>query len=392
MLKINRKNKRFTRIEINLANLSHNIRVLKSHLASPGIKIMAVVKSNAYGHGIAEVSKHAVKNGVNWLGVALAEDAIMLRKAGIKVPILVLGEPPIEIIKDAIKYDFTICINSFEKAEAVSGKCSKYGKKAKAHIKIDTGMNRIGLSFEEAVEEISKIFELPSLDLEGIFTHFACAGEKDESYTMMQWERFKNILAALEERKMKFRIVHCANSAAFLRFGELHCDMVRLGISVYGLSPFGRGSEEWLDGQAKDVLGQLRPVLSLKSRVSFVKNVPAGQSISYGAAFTTLKPSRIATIPIGYADGYTRLYSNKAGVLINGAIAPVVGNVTMDQIMIDVTDVPGSTNIAEGTEVTLIGNAGNEKVSADYLASIFDSINYEVLTMLKDKIPRVFIY
>jgi len=390
MLKINRKNKRFTKIEINLSSLSSNIRVLKSHLASPRTRIMAVVKSNAYGHGIVEVSKHAVKNGVNWLGVALAEDAIMLRKVGIKVPILILGEPPMEIVNDAIKYDFTICINSYEKAKAISRKCSKYGKKARVHIKVDTGMNRIGLGYGEAVEEISKIVELPSLDIEGIFTHFSCAGEKDESYTMAQWEKFQSVLASLAQKNIRFTIVHCANSAAFLRYKQFHCDMVRLGISVYGLSPFSQGSEQWLGQQATGILGQLRPILSLKSKVSFVKNVPSGQSISYGAAFTTSRPSRIATVPIGYADGYTRLYSNKAGVLVNGAIAPIAGNVTMDQIMIDVTDVPDNINIKEGTEVILIGGT-NKKISADHLSSIIGTINYEVLCMLKDKIPRIFI-
>ncbi len=392
MLKINRKNKRFTRIEINLADFTHNIRVLRSHISSPGTRIMAVVKSNAYGHGVVEISKHAVKNGINSLGVALAEDAMTLRKVGIKVPILILGEPPMEIVNDAIKYDFTLCINSLEKAQAISGKCSKYGKRARVHIKVDTGMNRVGISFRDAVEVICNIVKLPNLDVEGLFTHFSCAGEKDQSYTKMQWDRFQEVQSALEAKKMHFKIIHCANSAAFLRSKVFHCNMVRLGISLYGLSPFGSGSEDWLEQDAQKILKDLRPILSLKSRVSFVKNVPAGQSISYGATYTTTKPSVIATIPIGYADGYTRLFSNKAGVLINGDIAPVVGNVTMDQIMIDVTDVTDNGEIVEGTEVTLIGNAGNKKITADYLSGMIGTINYEILCMLKDKIPRIYIY
>lgn len=392
MLKINSKNKRFTRIEISLADLSNNIRVLKSHLASKDIKIMAVVKSNAYGHGIREIARHAVKNGVNALGVVLAEDAIYLRKMGIKVPVYILGESPMAIIRDAIKYDFTICLNSFEKAQAVSLVCGKFGKKINVHIKVDTGMNRVGINHAKAVDEIEKIAGLSNLNLEGIFTHFSCAGERNDDYTMVQWKRFQDVLRALEEKNIRFKIVHCANSAAFLRHQEFHCNMVRLGISTYGLSPFGLSANEWLEPGIVKVINSLRPVLSLKSRVSFVKKVAAGESISYGATFQTSRPSVIATIPIGYADGYTRLYSNKAVVLVNGGVAPVIGNVTMDQIMVDVTDIAGISQISEGTEVTLIGSSGQNSISADYLSGLIGTISYEVLCMLKDKIPRVYIY
>jgi alanine racemase len=392
MLKINRKSKRFTRIDISLAAMSNNIRVLKSHLASKDIKIMAVVKSNAYGHGIREIANHAVKSGVNALGVVLAEDAIYLRKMGIKVPVYILGESPIGIIRDALKYDFTVCINSFEKARAVSLVCGKFGKKINVHIKVDTGMNRVGINHEKAVEEIEKIAGLSNLNIEGIFTHFSCAGEKSDDYTMMQWQRFQDVLKALEEKKIRFKIVHCANSAAFLRHKEFHCDMVRLGISMYGLSPFGLKAHEWLPPDIVKVTDSLKPLLSLKSRVSFVKKVGAGESVSYGATFTTSRPSIIATIPIGYADGYTRLYSNKAVVLVNGGLAPVIGNVTMDQIMADVTDIEDSSQIIEGTEVMLIGNSSQGRISADYLSSLIGTISYEVLCMLKDKIPRVYIY
>jgi alanine racemase len=392
MIKINRKNKRFTRIEISLAAMSNNIRVLKSHLASKDTKIMAVVKSNAYGHGIREIANHAVKSGVSALGVVLAEDAIYLRKMGIKVPVYILGESPAGIIRDAIKYDFTICMNSFEKAQAASLICGKFGRKINVHIKVDTGMNRVGINHAQAVEEIEKIAGLSNLNIEGIFTHFSCAGEKNDDYTMMQWQRFQGVLKALEEKKIRFKIVHCANSAAFLRHKEFHCDMVRLGISMYGLSPFGLKADEWLSPGIVKVISSLKPILSLKSRVSFVKKVGTGESVSYGATFTTSRPSVIATIPIGYADGYTRLYSNKAAVLINGGLAPVIGNVTMDQVMADVTDIADTSQINEGTEVTLIGNSNQGKISADYLSSLIGTINYEVLCMLKDKIPRVYTY
>ena len=392
MIKINSKNKRFTRIEINLTNLSNNIRVLKSWLNTPETRIMAVVKSNAYGHGMVEISKQAVKSGVNALGVVLAEDGIRLRKAGIKIPVYLLGEPPMEIVRDAIKYDFVLGLNSFEKAELISQRCEKFGKKITVHIKVDTGMNRIGINFREAVDEIERIVGLKGLKVEGIFTHFSCAGEKDESYTKMQWQRFQDVLGQLEARKINFQVVHCANSAAFLRYRDFHLDMVRLGISIYGLSPFGIDSGSWLDSKISELLVGLKPVLCLKSKVSFVKAVTEGESISYGATFRTARPSIIATIPIGYADGYSRLFSNKASVLINGGLAPVIGNVTMDQIMVDITDIKGNRQIKEGTEVTLIGNSTSRKMTADYLADIMGTINYEVLCMLKDRIPRIYIY
>jgi len=391
MQKINSKNKRFTRIEISLSNLTGNIKVLRKHLKSPSTKIMAVVKSNAYGHGTLEISKHAVKSGVNALGVVLATDGIRIRKAGIKSPIFILGEPPMEIVRDALKYDFTLCLNSFEKAEAVAARCTSFGKKLTVHIKVDTGMNRVGINFSNAVEEIEKISALPGLNIDGVFTHFSCASEKDMAYTEMQWERFQNVLSEFEKKNMRFNTLHCANSAAFLRNKKYHLDMVRLGISLYGLGPFDLDAEEWLEGEVLDIINDLKPVLSLKSRVSFVKNVAAGEAISYGATFRTERKSVIATIPIGYADGYTRLYSNRSGVLINGGIAPVVGNVTMDQIMVDITDIDDNGSIREGTEVTLIGDTERREISAGYLANLIGTINYEVLCMLKDQIPRVYI-
>ncbi|MBM3706081.1 MAG: alanine racemase, partial [Actinobacteria bacterium] len=323
-------------------------------------------------------SKQAVKSGVNALGVVLAEDGIRLRKAGIRVPLYLLGEPPVEIVRDAIKYDFTLGLNSFEKAQVISRICEKFGKKITVHVKVDTGMNRIGINFKKAADEIEKIVELKGLSVKGIFTHFSCAGEEDESYTRLQWQRFQDVLRQLELKKIKFQTVHCANSAAFLRYRDFHLDMVRLGISIYGLSPFGIDSQKWLEPEILSILSQLKPVLCLKSKVSFIKTVSSGESISYGATFKTTRRSVIATIPLGYADGYSRLFSNKAGVLINGGLAPVVGNVTMDQIMVDVTDIEGNEKIKEGTEVTLIGNSGNKKVTADYLADIIGTINYEV--------------
>jgi len=296
-----------------------------------------------------------------------------------------------EIVADAIKYDFTLCLNSFTKADAVSQKGAKFGKKVAVHLKVDTGMNRVGINYRDAVQAISAIKELKGIKADGIFTHFSCAGDAEQDYTNMQYKRFTDILKSLENMSIRFKTVHCANSAAFLRDNKYHFDMARIGIALYGLSPFAPESLKSLNDDAAGALNRLKPILSLKSKISFVKKVPAGESISYGASFKTLRNSLIATVPIGYADGYSRLLSNKAGVLINGAIAPVAGNVTMDQLMIDVTDIPEKSSIAEGTEVTLIGNSTFRQISADYLASLMGTINYEILCMLKDRIPRVYI-
>lgn len=354
---------------------------------------MAVVKSNAYGHGLTEISKQAVKSGVYALGVAFAAEGLALRKAGIEVPIYILGEPPMEIINDAVNNNFILCLNSFEKAEAISQKCASLGKKLKIHIKINTGMNRLGINYKDAVEEIEKIISLPNLDVEGLFTHFSCAGEKDESYTLMQWNRFENVIGDLRQKGINPPILHSANSAAFLRYKDFHLDMVRLGISIYGLSPFNETSDKWLSPEILSILSKLKPVLSLKSKISFLKTLAAGESISYGAAFKTNRHSVIATVPIGYADGYTRLFSNKAKVLIGGYLAPVVGNITMDHLMVDVTDIAQKRSIEAGEEVTFIGISGDsgEKITADGLAGLIGTINYEVLCMLKDQIPRVYI-
>ena len=390
-----RKNKRFTRIEINLSNLDHNLQLIQSRLKSPKVKIMAVVKSNAYGHGLIEISKQAVKSGVYALGVAFAAEGLALRKVGIEVPIFILGEPPMEIVKDAVNNNFILCLNSFEKAKTISQKCGNLGKKLKIHIKVNTGMNRLGINYRDAVEEIEKIISLPNLDVEGIFTHFSCAGEKDESYTLMQWNKFENVLGDLRQKNIIPPILHCANSAAFLRYKDFHLDMVRLGITIYGLSPFNGTGGKWLDPEILSILTKLKPVLSLKSKISFLKTLAAGQSISYGAAFKTSRDSLIATVPIGYADGYTRLFSNKAKVLIGGQLAPIVGNITMDHLMIDVTDIALKRSLTAGEEVTFIGGNGDDgvegKITADWLAGLIGTINYEVLCMLKDQIPRVYV-
>jgi len=302
-----------------------------------------------------------------------------------------LGEPPPAAIEDAVKYDLVLSINSYRTAKIISEKCSYLGKNAVVHINVDTGMNRVGINFKDAVTEIIKINSMTGLKVEGAFTHFSCAHLEDSSYTKAQWNRFRKIIKELKNSKVDIKTFHCANSAAFLRHRETHLDMVRTGISIYGLNPFGGDSCRWLSSETTSILSSFEPVLSLKTKISFVKKIPAGQCISYGCTFKTKRESIIATLPVGYADGYSRLLSNKSRVLVGGQFAPVVGNITMDQIMIDVTDIVGEKCISAENEVVLIGKSKGKKITVDFIADLMGTINYEVTCMLKNRIPKIYI-
>ncbi len=384
-------NKRAAWAEINISNLSHNLSVIRSFIDPSRTKIMAVVKADAYGHGAVEISKQAVRDGVRALGVALAGEGIRLRNAGISVPIYILGESPEDVLKDALDHDLILSINSFRKAKIICSKIQGSSKKIKINVNVDTGMNRVGIDFRRAPEEIIAITSLPEIELEGIFTHFSCASSRDISYTGLQWDRFTEIIERLKESSIRVKTFHCANSAVFFRFPKMHLDMARIGISMYGLNPFDSDFNEWLPEDIYGAVSKLRPVLGLKARICSIKTVPAGEPISYNATFKTKRRSIIATVPVGYADGYSRILSNKARVLINGSFAPVTGNITMDQFMVDVTDVPGGDDISEGDEVVLMGNSGENRVTAEGIAKLLGTINYEVTCMLKDRMPKVYI-
>ncbi len=381
MLGSNKIGKRFTWIEINLENLSYNLSQFKLLLKNKDTKIMAVVKANAYGHGAVEISKRALKDGAYCLGVALVEEGVELRKAGIGAPICILGEIPGPAIKDAVKYDLAPSISSARKAKTISKISKSLGKTANCHINIDTGMNRLGINFRDCARQIKKILELDYISIEGIFTHFSCASEKGDRFTEIQWKRFWEVLKEIRELKKEIKFFHCCNSAAFLKYRKMEMYMVRLGIAIYGLNPFS-GSSSKLD---------LKPVLSLKSRITFIKKVAPGEGISYCSTFKTKRESIIATIPIGYADGYSRILSNKASAIINGQFAPLVGNITMDQIMIDLTDIEGADRIKAGHEVILLGSSGDKRISAENLAELAGTINYEIVCNFRSRIPRIFI-
>lgn len=366
--------------EINLDNLKHNIMELRKTI-SPATKLCAVVKADAYGHGAVEVAKEAIASGASYLGVAFLDEAIELRENGITSPILILGFTPENQFDKIIEYNITQTIYNARSAVTLSEYAIRRNKTAKVHIKIDTGMNRIGFCPEYCTTaEFKKLFSLEGLEIEGIFTHFARADERDRSFTNQQFELFIKTVKAIEEEGFKIPIKHVANSAGVLQYSETHLDMVRPGIILYGLYPS--------DEVPKNLI-HLKPVMSFKTRVSNVKVLPKGKPISYGGTYITQRQSIIATLPVGYADGYSRLLSSKAQVLIKGQRAPVVGRVCMDQCMVDVTDIDESVSI--GDEAVLLGDDGSDRISAEEIAILMGTINYEVICGISKRVPRVYI-
>lgn len=364
--------------EIDLDAIENNVKEIKKQLR-PETKMLAVVKADAYGHGAVEVSKICLYNGADWLGIATCEEGAALRQNNIPVPILILGYTVANQLETVIENRLTQTVFSYEMAELVSETAVKMGKTADVHIKIDTGMGRIGfLPDEENLKIIDKIFDLPNINVTGIFTHFSTADEKDKSFTREQFRRFLYVTESLEKMGHKGLIRHCANSGAIIDMPELQLDMVRAGIILYGMLPSG------------DVGTQLalKPAMSLKTHVSFVKEVGADVPVGYGRTFYTSAPSKIATIPIGYADGYSRTFSNRAKVIVNGEYADVVGNVCMDQTMLDVTHIK---DIKMGDEVTVMGSCGDKAVTAEDLAGLSSTINYEIVCNVGKRVPRVYI-
>jgi len=360
-------------VEIDLNNLKYNLRQLKSRLSS-GTLIMAVVKADAYGHGVLQISQVLVDEGVDRLGVALPEEGVELREAGFSLPIHVLGEVLPAQYKLMMKYDLIPTVARRDSLYKFNELAKIQGIKKKIHIKIDTGMGRIGLSPDQAIVFIQEAMDLNNIEIEGLMTHFATADEKDKEYTYQQWERFKYVIRELENLNIDIPVKHAGNSATIIDLVDFQLNMIRPGISLYGLLP------------SEDVSSiTLKPVLSWEARIDFIKEVPAGSNISYGATYVTKSTSKIATIPLGYADGYSRLLSNKGFVLINGQRASIVGRVCMDQFMVDITDI---SDVNVGDEVVLIGKQMNEKITATDIANLLGTINYEVLCNISKRVPR----
>ena len=359
--------------EVNLQALRHNYREIKKQLAA-GVKLCAVVKANAYGHGAVAAARVALEEGAEYLAVATLSEGIELRQAGFTTPILVLGLVMPEDAKDVVDYDLTQVVCELSLAKALSEEAQRQQKKARIHLKVDTGMGRIGVRPEEIGELAAKIAELPGLVIEGMFSHFATADSKDKTYTKQQLAAFKDAIAAVEGRGIKLSLKHIAESAAILEIPEAHFDMVRAGVIQYGMWP----SEEVTHPI------DLQPVMSLKAKVVWVKTLQPGESIGYGRQFTAKRESRIATLPIGYADGYIRAYGQEGFVEIHGQKAPIAGRVCMDQVMVDVTDIP---DVQIGDEVTLFGS---DSLTIDEVARWGNTINYEVPCLLSARVPRIY--
>ena len=355
--------------EINLRALSHNLGIASKKTGNKDI--IAVVKADAYGHGAVRVSRHLLKKNVRILGVAFLREAIELREAGITAPIITFFDT--DNIETFLDFNITPTVYDLHTARKFSTAASRHNIRIPVHVKIDTGMGRVGLDINNALETVTKIARLDNIKLEGIMSHFSDADLEDKSFAMLQLKNFQRLAKSLKAKKINFRYLHMANSAAVLSIPKSHMNMVRPGIMLYG---YGLSED---DG--------LKPVLSLKSNVLFLKKVPAGTPISYGRTFVTKKRSRIATVPAGYADGYSRKLSNNGEVIINGRLAPIVGRVCMDTIMVDVTEIP---DVRRGTEVVLIGRQGKQEISALDIAEKTGTIPYEVLTSIGERVKRVY--
>lgn len=364
--------------EISLSAIGHNIEEVRKRLA-PGVRLLAVIKADAYGHGAVRVGKY-LEDRVNYFAVATLEEAVELRENGIRLPILILGYTSPSQYEDLVAFDITQTIYSRETAELLDREAANQGKKAGIHIALDTGMTRIGFQVtEEDADVIAAIGRLPHLKMEGLFTHFACADQKDKTYCSGQLEKFNRMVRMLEEREVEIPLKHVCNSAGIMEFDDFRYDMVRSGIVTYGMYPSEEVRKERLD---------LIPALEWKSRVIHVKEVGNGLGVSYGATYVTHEGrTRIATVSAGYADGYPRALSSKGRVLIHGQYAPILGRVCMDQFMVDVSRIP---DVRVEDVVTLVGRDGENSISIEEIADPAARFNYEMACGISRRVTRVY--
>ena len=362
--------------DVSLDNLEYNINQIKSRV-SENVKLCGIVKANAYGHGVEEIAANLIEHGFDYLAVAFIDEAVELRLCGIEHPILILGNTPKDTVEQVVEYNITASVYNIETAKMLSAEAVKQNKTAKIHIKIDTGMSRIGfLPTEQSIEEITSVSKLPNIYIEGIFTHFANSDANDETMTLKQFDKFMYVVSVLESRGINIPVKHCCNSAAIIKYPHMHLDMVRAGIILYGMYP---SDIEY------DI--NLKPLMNFKTSVINVKTMQPGETISYGATYTVEKPMKVATIAVGYADGYSRLLSNRGRVLVNGQFANILGRICMDQCMIDVTNVH---NISIGDEVVLFGTDENENLPIEELAVKLGTINYELPCVINNRVPRCY--
>jgi alanine racemase len=365
---------RNTWVEVDLDAIQKNVCAFREHLPKE-TAIMAVVKADGYGHGATPVAKEALEAGATYLAVAFLDEALRLRKDGIKAPILILGYTAPEFVAAAVQHEITLTVFHEDVLLAVEMAAKEAGLKGKVHFKVDTGMGRIGVKTRSEFDYLYKLAcSYEHVYVEGAFTHFSCADSYDSAYTLMQHHNFIEIIQSFD-----IPIVHCCNSAAGILFPQWGYDMIRLGICLYGQYP-----SEFTKGKGIELV----PAFSLKSQIAHVKKVPSGTSISYGATFTTPIETWIASVPIGYADGFSRSLSNKGKAIVGGEIVPIVGRVCMDQLMLDVTIV---NQPKIGDEVVFIGKQGGAFISVDNMADWLSTINYEVTCMIGKRVPRVYI-
>lgn len=368
---------RDTVVYIDLDAITHNIREFQKHLPS-NTCIMSVVKADAYGHGAIPVAQTALEAGVSFLGVSMVDEGVELRQAGIDAPILILGYTPAHAVETALKHRLSITIPTEENLEVVIQEAERLQLTAHLHFKVDTGMGRLGFFPDKVPSMVIKGLNSKYVFLEGLYTHFATADERDKTYTIQQQKQFLQVVKAIQEMGIEIPFIHLNNSAGAIEFSDHSFDMIRLGISMYGFYPSLEVNQHAVD---------LRPVLSLKSKIVQLKKPPVGWGISYGKTKVVDGNQWIATVPIGYADGISRRLSNRGFALVNGVRVPIVGRVCMDQLMLDVTR---AQPVRVGDEVVFIGQQEDEEIHADEVAQLLDTINYEITCMLGRRIPRIY--
>jgi alanine racemase len=363
-----------TWLEVDLEAIAHNVRRVVE-MVGPEVAVLAVLKADGYGHGAIRVARTALNNGARYLGVASINEGVVLRQSGIHAPILVLGYTPAWQARELVLNDLSATVFDLEVARALGQRARELDRLVRVHVKVDTGMGRLGLLPNEVVPTVVELQTVPGLVLEGIFTHFSVA-DCNAAYTRWQIERFRQVLGALAELGIQFPLVHAANSAAILTLPESHLDMVRLGIAMYGLNPSAE----------VPCPSDFRSALAFKTQIAQVKTLPPGSSVSYGNTYQTTGEQRIGVIPVGYADGFRRAPRHWGEVLVRGQRAPIVGRVCMDQTMIDITAIP---EVRQGDEVVLIGQQGGERITAEDVAERLGTINYEVVSEILARVPRV---
>ena len=366
-----------TWVEVDLSALRHNILAIKKWVG-PQIKILGIVKADAYGHGDDEVSRVLLNNGVEMLGIAILEEGIQLRNKGIKASLLLLGGIFEDQIDAVIQYDLTPTVYDLSLADVLSKKAKKLDKVLKIHVYVDTGMGSIGVKYNKAVEFVKSLQDMKNLFIEGIYTHCACSDEKDSAFTNLQIQRFRDLLITLDANKVCIPLRHMANSGAIIGYPGSYFDMVRPGLSLYGLYP----SEE----VSRDI--NIRPIMSFKTRITHIKDMESGDTVGYGRSYRITKPTRVATLPLGYDDGYSRLLSNRGEVIIRGTKAPIIGRVCMDQCFVDVTHI---ADVSVGDEVVLYGSQGQESISIESVARQANTIPYEVTCSISKRVPRIYL-